>query len=138
MGDPRSKTVIRPAPIGKWTKLGALARCCGPRKPDRFFIENFPDDQAPVDINLRDTHLRWLDNTWHNLGCGFDPGIGELNEDQTEDMITENRFLRNQIETLLDMNANYEMKKIHLQDKLDRLLDQIKHFPGLDEDLETF
>jgi hypothetical protein len=62
----------------------------------------------------------------------------QLTEDQKDDMVRENGFLQNQVEVLLDMNANYEMKKLHLQGKLEQLLDQIKHYPGLDEEPDLF
>jgi hypothetical protein len=99
-------TATRSAPIGKWTKPGVLGKHFGPAKPNHFYIAGVPDGQLQLHVNLRGIRLRCIDEQWRNLGSAYEPGMTQLTDDETVDKIRENAFLRNEIEVLLDMNAN--------------------------------
>ena len=126
-------------PARRWTRPGFFERIFQHgKKKEYFYFENLPEPLAPLILNLKDVHLKWEDGFWVNLGTDYHPELINLDEDQEKQMIQENRVLNAQIEILLDMNTNYELKKAHLREKLALLENQIRHFPGLDLDSNEF
>lgn len=126
-------------PARRWTRPGFFEKIFKPGKnKDYFYFENLPEPLSPLILNLDDVHLKWEDGFWVNLGTDYHPELLNLDAKQEKDMIQENRILNAQIEILLDMNTNYELKKAHLREKLALLENQIRHFPGLDLDSGEF
>lgn len=126
-------------PARRWTRPGFFDRYFRPGKnKDYFYFENLPDPLSPLLLNLDDVHLKWEDGFWINLGTDYHPEMIKLDSKQEKEMAQENKILKAQIEILLDMNANYELKKAHLREKLSLLENQIRHFPGLELDSDDF
>ena len=125
-------------PISRWTRPGFCQRLFGSRKPDNFFFDRLSEPLSPLSLNINNIHLRWVDGYWENLGPDYDATRAELDEEAVRRVVQENREMYAQIEILLDMNTNYELKKASLKAKLRNLEEQIRSFPGLDEYSDSF
>ena len=125
-------------PVSRWTRPGFFQRLAGNPKPDNFFFDKLPASLSPVFLNIDNIHLRWVDGYWENLGSDYKAACIELSDDEVEKVAQENREMYAQIEILLDMNTNYELKKAHLKEKLRNLEEQIRSFPGLNDDSDSF
>ena len=126
-------------PARRWTRPKFFERIFQPgKKKEYFYFENLKEPLSPLLLTLNNVHLKWTDGFWVNLGTDYHPEMVQLDSNQENEMIQENRILNAQIEILLDMNTNYELKKAHLREKLALLENQIRHFPGLDLDADDF
>lgn len=120
-----------PIPIARWTKPTFLERNFGKRKPQNFYFNFTPEALTPFELNLNDLHYRWVDGFWFNLGTDYEAACVEMTEKRRQEYIEENEQLRAEIEILLDMNTDYEMKKAHLREKLMDLENLIRNYPGV-------
>jgi phytoene dehydrogenase-like protein len=126
-------------PVFKWSRPGCLERMmCKPRKAERFVFDGLPAAGEDLEVNMGDIHLKWGGGVWINLGTDYEAARQALTEDEAQDMMEENQCLAAEIELLLDMNTNYELKKAHLRQKLQKLVDRIAHFPGMNSDSDSF
>ncbi|EAY20670.1 hypothetical protein TVAG_163660 [Trichomonas vaginalis G3] len=123
-----------PIPISRWTKPTFIERNFGKRKPQNFYFNFTPESLTPFELNLGDLHYRWVDGFWFNLGTDYEAACVEMTEKRKQEYIEENEQLRAEIEILLDLNTDYEMKKAHLREKLQDLEDLIRSYPGVMDD----
>lgn len=128
------KLADTPAPITRWTRPGFIEAALGKKKPDNFFIEKLTKPLSPIDLNIGNIHYRWVDGFWVNIGSDYEAATTKINREQAEKYAEENADLSRQIELLLDMNTEYELRKAKKREKLRMLEDQIRHFPGLELD----
>ena len=128
-------------PAHRWTRMAFCDRVFRPpqkKAKEYFYFEQFKEPLSQLTLNVGDVHLQWNDGYWVNLGSDYQVAQIVLNEKEEEEMIEENKDLNTRIEILLDMNTNYEIKKAHLREKLAKLENQIRHFPGLDLEGEVY
>jgi hypothetical protein len=123
-------------PIMRWTRPGFFQRMCGPRKEEYFFFETMPEPISQLYLNIGDIHFRWEDGHWDNMGTDYEAARRQLNEEEFLAMQQENHDLSARIEILLNLNTSYEMKKMHLRDKLARLESQIRTIVRMSEDFD--
>jgi hypothetical protein len=70
-----------------------------------------------------------------NLGTDREALHQTLKDDEAQEMMEENQCLA-EVELLLDVNTNYELKNLHLRQKLQNLVNDTAHFPGMNSDSE--
>jgi hypothetical protein len=124
--------MTKPVPALRWNRPGILSK----KKPEYFAFEDLPDPATDTEMALKHIHLRFHESGWINLGTDYEAARRTLTDDEESDLRNENYQLAQQIELLLDMNTNYELKKARLRQKLEKLVHQIEHFPGLDSESE--
>jgi diadenosine tetraphosphate (Ap4A) HIT family hydrolase len=126
-------------PVFKWSRPGLLERMMGkPRRAERFVFDDLPPAGGNLVINMGDIHLKWGGGIWVNLGTDCEAAHQTLTEDEAQEMMEENQCLAAEVELLLDTNTNYELKTVHLRQKLQNLVDDIAHFPRMNSDSEVF
>ena len=125
-------------PVSRWTRPGFFKKLAGHVKPDNFFFDKLPESLSPISLNIDNIHLRWVDGYWENLGTDYEAACTQLDEEGVRQMTQENREMYAQVEILLDMNTNYELKKASLKAKLRNLEEQIRSFPGLNDYSDSF
>lgn len=124
-------------PVSKWTRPTFLERNFSERKKQRFNFNYDINNLAPIEINLGNCHFRWVDGFWFNLGTDYEAACVDMTEEKKEHYLKENDELKLQIEILLDINTNYEIKKAHLREKLTKLEEEIRSFPGVIPDSDS-
>lgn len=125
-------------PVSRWTKPSFMERNFGTRKEQHFFFNYVPEPLSPFELNIGNLHYRWVDGFWFNLGTDYEAACVDMTEKKKEEYLEENEKLKSEIEILLDLNTNYELKKAHLREKLEKLENMIKSYPGvLDNDSDS-
>jgi hypothetical protein len=119
-----------PTPALRWTQPGL----CSKKTHDYFVFDDLPDPAKDTSLNIEHIHLRFHERCWVNHGTDYEAACRTLTADEEGDLHDENHHLAAQIELLLDLNTNYELKKARLRQKLEKLVYQIEHFPGLNSD----
>ena len=124
-------------PISRWTKPTFIERNFSTRKQQHFFFHYVPEPLAPFELNVGDLHYRWVDGFWFNLGTDYEAACVDMTEKRKQEYLEENEQLKAEIEILLDLNTNYELKKAHLREKLKQLEDMIRSYPGVVSDSDS-
>lgn len=118
----------------RWSRPGCVCH----KKPEYLVFEDLPDPANGTKLTLANSHFRFQERVWINLGTDIEAADRALTTEEEADLREDNHYLAAQLELLLDMNTNYELKKARMRQKLEKLVRQIEHLSRLSPDSDSF